>query len=52
MDFFTEGSVSMNYGLLGPYDFHDAENADGIVTDYGFYSLTWNVAECVKVWMN
>ncbi len=52
---FTEESVSMNYGLLGPYDFHDAENADGIVEPShknGIYSLTWNNPECVKVWMN
>ncbi len=41
--------------VLGPYDFRDAENADGIVESShknGIYSLTQNVTEFVKVWMN
>ncbi len=41
--------------FLGPYDFCDAENADGIAESShknGIYSLTWNVTEFVKVWMN
>ncbi len=40
---------------VGPYDFRDAENTDGIAESShknGIYSLTWNVTECVKVWMN
>ncbi len=40
---------------VGPYDFHDAENADGIAESShknGIYSLTQNVTEFVKVWMN
>ncbi len=38
-----------------PYDFRDAENADGISeSSYknGIYSLARNVTEFVKVWMN
>ncbi len=38
-----------------PYDFHDAENEDGISeSSYkkGIYSLARNVTEFVKVWMN
>ncbi len=38
-----------------PYDFRDAENADGISeSSYknGIYSLAWNVTEFVKVWIN
>ncbi len=41
--------------LVGPYDFCDAENVDRFVESShknGIYSLTWNVTECVKVWMN
>ncbi len=41
--------------ILGPYDFRDAENADGITESShknGIYSLTRNVMEFVKVWMN
>ncbi len=40
---------------IGPYDFHYAENADGIAESSHknrIYSLTQNVTECVKVWMN
>ncbi len=41
--------------IVGPYDFRDAENADGIA-EYshknGIYSLMWNVTEFVKVRMN
>ncbi len=40
---------------VGPYDFRDAENVDGIAESShknGIYSLTWNVTEFVKVWMN
>ncbi len=40
---------------LGPYDFRDAENADGMAEishKNGIYSLTRNVTEFVKVWMN
>ncbi len=40
---------------LGPYDFRDAENADGIAESShknGIYSLMQNVTEFVKVWMN
>ncbi len=40
---------------LGPYDFRDAENMDGIAESShknGIYSLTRNVKEFVKVWMN
>ncbi len=40
---------------VGPYDFRDAENAGGIAESShknGIYSLTRNVTECVKVWMN
>ncbi len=40
---------------LGPYDFRDAENADGIAESSHknrIYSLTWNVMEFVKVWIN
>ncbi len=40
---------------VGPFDFRDAENVDGIVESShknGIYSLTRNVTECVKVWMN
>ncbi len=40
---------------IGPYDFRDAENTDGIAESShknGIYSLTWNVTEFVKVWMN
>ncbi len=38
-----------------PYDFLDAENADGIAESShknGTYSLVRNVTEFVKVWMN
>ncbi len=41
--------------MLGPYDFHDAENADGIAESShknGIYSLMKNVTEFVKVWTN
>ncbi len=41
--------------LVEPYDFHDAENTDGIAESShknGIYSLTRNVTEFVKVWMN
>ncbi len=41
--------------LVGPYDFRDTENADGIAESShknGIYSLTRNVTEFVKVWMN
>ncbi len=37
------------------YDFRDAENASGISESShknGIYSLTRNVTEFVKVWMN
>ncbi len=40
---------------LGPYDFRDAENAEGIAESShknGIYSLTRNVTEFVKVWIN
>ncbi len=40
---------------VGPYDFRDAENADGITESShknGIYSLPLNVTEFVKVWMN
>ncbi len=40
---------------LGPSDFRDAENPDGIVESShknGLYILTRNVTEFVKVWMN
>ncbi len=40
---------------IGPYDFRDAENADGIAESShknGIYSLTRNVTEFVKVWKN
>ncbi len=40
---------------LGLYDFRNAENADGIAESShknGIYSLTRNVMEFVKVWMN
>ncbi len=40
--------------FLNPYDFRDAENADGISeTSYknGIYILARNVTESVKVWM-
>ncbi len=40
---------------VGLYDFHDAENADGISESSpknGIYSLTRNVTDCVKVRMN
>ncbi len=40
---------------LGPYDFRDAENVDRIAESShknGIYSLTRNVMEFVKVWMN
>ncbi len=40
---------------LGLYDFRNAENADGIAESShknGIYSLTRNVIEFVKVWMN
>ncbi len=40
---------------VGPYDFHDAENADGIAESNhknGIYSLMRNVMEFVKVWIN
>ncbi len=40
---------------IGPYDFRDAENTDGIAESShknGIYSLTRNVTEFVKVWMN
>ncbi len=39
---------------VGPYDFHDVENTDGIAESShknGIYSLTRNVTEFVKVWM-
>ncbi len=41
--------------FLGPYDFRDAENADGIAESShknGIYHLTHNVKEFVKVWKN
>ncbi len=41
--------------IVGPYDFRDAENADGIAESShknGIYSLMWNVTEFVKVRMN
>ncbi len=41
--------------LVVPSDFRDAENTDGIAESShknGIYSLTWNVTEFVKVWMN
>ncbi len=41
--------------FVGPYDFRDAENADGIAESShknGIYSLMRNVAEFVRVWMN
>ncbi len=41
--------------IVGQYDFRDAENADGIAESShknGIYSLTRNVTEFVKVWMN
>ncbi len=45
----------MYLSLLGPYDFRDAENVDGITESSHknvIYSLTRNVTEFVKVWMN
>ncbi len=41
--------------ILGPYDFRNAESADGIVESSHknrIYSLTRNVTEFIKVWMN
>ncbi len=50
------GKLCVLVGLIvGPYDFRDAENADGIAESShrnGIYSLTRNVTEFVKVWMN
>ncbi len=40
---------------VGPYDFRDAENADVIAESSlknGIYSLTRNVTDFVKVWIN
>ncbi len=47
----TEYPVNQVLDVYG-YDFHDAENADGISeSSYknGIYSLAWNVTEFVKV---
>ncbi len=47
--------TAFTYLYLGPYDFRDAENVDGIAESSQknrIYSLTRNVTECVKVWMN
>ncbi len=41
--------------IVGPYDFRDAESADGIAESSHknvIYSLMRNVTEFVKVWMN
>ncbi len=41
--------------VVGPYDFHDAENADRIVESCQknwIYSSMQNVTEFVKVWTN
>ncbi len=41
--------------IVGPYDFRDAVNADGIAESShknGIYSLTWNFTECVKDLIN
>ncbi len=52
----SEHSEMLNFFTwVGPYDFHDAENADGISESShknGIYSLMRNVTEFVKVWMN
>lgn len=40
---------------VGPYDFRNAENADGITESrhkHGIYFITQNVAEFAKFWMN
>ncbi len=41
--------------IVGPYDFRDAVNADGIAESSHknvIYSLTWNFTECVKDLIN
>ncbi len=40
---------------LGPYDFSDVENMDGIVKSShknGIYCIMWNVTEFVTLWIN
>ncbi len=42
---------------LGPYDFRDAEKADGIAESShrnGIYCITWNVTDFAKfcIWIN
>ncbi len=45
----------MIFIVVGSYDFRDTENADGIAEPShknGIYSLTRNVTEPVKIWIN
>ncbi len=47
--------VSYRTSLLGPYDFCDTENADGIVESShknGIYCITQKVTEIAKIWIN
>ncbi|ROL46392.1 Inactive dipeptidyl peptidase 10, partial [Anabarilius grahami] len=49
------GNVQIKGCQVGPYDFRDAENADGIAESIhknGIYYITWNVTEFVKFLMN
>ncbi len=51
----SEGSCDTDWSNVGPYDFRDAENVDGIAesSHKGIYSLTRNVTEFVKFgWIN
>ncbi len=51
--FFEEHLFDLTF--LGPYDFHDAENADRIAESSqknDIYCITWYVTEFSQFWMN